>query len=377
MGKLPPSSLQDSCAPWTAPRCPHAPKRRHLLMALLLMAVWAVRCGAEGWEDLEEDGQAQAEWLAALRALPDGLPWHDPLRRVVSPLAPAELPRCCIAWTEALREASEGDRIALDGKTLRQACAQATATPALHLVRAWSRAHRLVLGPRKGEEKAKESTAMPTLLALLEVQGAVGTSDALGGQQEIAKTMTERGAASVLALKAHPTPLSEEVTLCCEEAKATACTDVAQADHAPVAGDHGRMETRRDGLTAPIAWWGARVSWANVPSMGMVESRRAVGATVQSETRYFLTSLPAPGVRFAHAVRQHGGIEHSLHGVLEVAFEEDACRIRTDKGAQTFAILRHMALHLLRRTPHHKRGIKARRQRAGWDRDALVQILTG
>src|SRR5262249_19750085 len=126
-----------------------------------------------------------------------------------------------------------------------------------------------------------------------------------------------------------------------------------------------------------IDWWGASASWANLHSMGMVEARRETGETVQVDTRYLLTSLPAQGVPCAHAVRQHWGIENSLHGVLDVSFAEDACRIRKGQGAQTFSILRHIALHLLRRDPHHKRGIKARRKHAGWDRDYLIQILTG
>ena len=130
-------------------------------------------------------------------------------------------------------------------------------------------------------------------------------------------------------------------------------------------------------ITSAIESLGAKGSWSNLHSVGMVEARREVGDMVQVETRYFLTSLPAQGVRFAQAVRQHWGIENSLHWVLDVSFDEDACRIRKDKGAQTFAVLRHIALNLLRREPHHKRGIKARRKRAGWDRDYLVQVLTG
>src|SRR6266511_1802975 len=371
LGKLPPSALQDSCAPLTAPRGPQAPHSRHLLMALLLRAVCAVMCGAEGWEDLEAYGKAHAEGGADLRDLPYGLPGHATLRRVVSQLAPEALTRCGIAWTAAWRAASAGAIISRDGTRLRQAVAQAPAPPAIPRGRAWGRATRLGLGPRQVEEQSQEITAMPQRLARRDGQGAGGTSDALGCQQAIATTMPDRGADAVLALKANPTTLSEEVPLCCEEAKAPAGTDVDHASHATGDGAQGRMAPRRSGLPSPSAWWGARASWAQVPSMGMVASRRAGGETGQSETRYVRTSLPAQGVR------QHGGIEPSLHGVLDVAFDADACRIRQDKGAQTCASLRPMALHLLRRAPHQKRGIKARRQRAGWDRDDLVQILTG
>ena len=220
-------------------------------------------------------------------------------------------------------------------------------------------------------------TAIPALLRLLDVTGAVVTIDAMGCQKDMAKTMTEQGADDVLALKDNHPTLAEAVTVFLNDARATGCADIAHAYHETVDGDHGRIETRRYWITSEIEWLGAKASWSNLPSVGMVEARREVGNTVQVETRYFLTSLPAQGVRFAQAVRQHWGIENSLHGVLDVSFDEDACRIRTDKGAQTFAVLRHIALNLLRREPHHTRGIKARRKRAGWDRDYLFQVLTG
>jgi len=346
-------------------------------MDILVIAVCAVISGAEGWEDIEEDGKAQGDWFADLLDLPHGLPGHETFRRVLSPLDPEELTQCFIAWTQALSEASGGDIVSLDGKTLRHAFDQATATAAIHMVSAWASANRLVLGQLKVEEQSNAITAMPTLLRLLDITGAVVTIDAMGCQKEIAKPMTEQGADDVLALKDNHPTLSAAVTLFLNEARDTGVTDIAHAYHATVDGDHGRIETRRYWITSEIAWLDAKASWSNLHSVGMVEARREVGDTVQVETRYFLTSLPAQGVRFAQAVRQHWGIENSLHGVLDVSFDEDACRIRKDKGAQTFAVLRHIALNLLRREPHHKRGIKARRKRAGWDREYLFQVLTG
>jgi predicted transposase YbfD/YdcC len=377
MGMLAPSSFYEHFATWTDPRCPYAPNSRHLLMDILGMAVCAVIGGAEGWEDLEEDGTSQAEWCADLLELPHGMPGHDPFRRVFSRLDPEELTQCFIAWTQALSEVSGGDMVSMDGKTLRHAFEQATATAAIHMVRAWASANRLVLGQRKVDEKSNEMTAIPKLLPLLDLKGAVVTIDAMGCQKAIAKTMTEQGAEDVLALKENHPTLSEAVTLFLNDARDTAFADIAQAYHETVEGDHGRIETRRYWITSAIAWLGATASWANLRSVGMVESRREIGETVQIDTRYFLTSLPAQAVRFAQAVRQHWGSENALHGVLDVSFQEDACRIRKEKGAQTFAVLRHIAVNLLRREPHHKRGIKARRKRAGWDRGYLIQVLTG
>ena len=377
MGMRVSSSFHEHFATLTDPRCPFAPNSRHLLMDILVLAVCAVMSGAEGWEDIEEYGKANAEWLGDLLDLPHGIPGHDTFRRVLSHVDPEELTQGFIAWTNALSAASGGDIVSLDGKTLRHSFDKATATAAIHMVSAWASANRLVLGQLKVKEKSNEITAIPALLRLLDVTGAVVTIDAMGCQKEIAKTMTDQGADSVLALKDNHPTLAEEVALFLNDARATGFADITHAYHETVDGDHGRIETRRYWITSEIAWLGAKASWSNLHSVGMVEAQREVGNTIQVETRYFLTSLPAQGVRFAQAVRQHWGIENSLHWVLDVSFDEDACRIRKDKGAQTFAVLRHIALNLLRREPHHKRGIKARRKRAGWDRAYLFQVLTG
>ena len=377
MGMHAPVSFHEYFATLTDPRCPQAPNSRHLLMDILIIAVCAVIGGAEGWEDIEEYGKAQAEWFADLLDLPHGIPGHDTFRRVLSRLDPEELTRCFIAWTQALSEASGGDIVSIDGKTLRHSFDQATATAAIHMVSAWASANRLVLGQLKVDEKSNEITAIPELLRLLDLKGAVVTIDAMGCQKEIAKTITAQEADYVLALKDNHPTLSAAVTLFLNDARDTGFADIEHAYHETVDGDHGRMETRRYWITSDIEWCGAKASWANLQSIGMVEARRERGDTVQIDTRYFLTSLPAHAGRFAQAVRQHWGVENSLHWVLDVSFQEDACRIRKEKGAQTFAVLRHIALNLLRREPHHKRGIKARRKRAGWDRDYLVQVLMG
>ncbi len=377
MGMRASVSFQEYFATLTDPRCPQAPNSRHLLMDILIIAVCAVIGGAEGWEDIEEYGKAQAAWLADLLDLPHGIPGHDTFRRVLSRLDPEELTRCFIAWTQALSEASGGDIVAIDGKTLRHSFDQATATAAIHMVSAWASANRLVLGQLKVDEKSNEITAIPELLRLLDLQGAVVTIDAMGCQKEIAKNITEQGGDYGLTSQDNHPTLSEAVTLFFTDARATGFAEVEHTYHETIDGDHGRIETRRYWITSDIEWCGAKASWAQLQSIGMVEARRDIGDTVQIDTRYFLTSLPAHAVPFAHAVRQHWGVENSLHWVLDVSFQEDACRIRKEKGAQTFAVLRHIALNLLRREPHHKRGIKARRKRAGWDRDYLVQVLMG
>jgi predicted transposase YbfD/YdcC len=377
MGMLAPSSFQDHFAALSDPRSAHAPHQRHELIDILVIAVCAVICGADGWEDIEEYGKAQAEWLAQVLDLPHGIPGHDTFRRVLSRLDPEELTECFIAWTGALSDLCGGDIVAIDGKTLRHSFDRAASKTAIHMVSAWANANRLVLGQVKVDDKSNEITAIPKLIKMLDLAGATVTIDAMGCQKEIAKVITDQEADYVLALKENHPTLYDEVTLFFEDGKATDFAEIDHEYHETVDGDHGRIETRRYWITSDIEWLGAKASWSNLQSIGMVESCREMGDKVESETRYFLTSVPCDGVRFAQAVRQHWGIENSLHWVLDVSFDEDACRIRKDKGAQTFSVLRHIALNLLRRESSHKRGIKARRKRAGWDRGYLLRVLTG
>lgn len=179
-----------------------------------------------------------------------------------------------------------------------------------------------------------------------------------------------------MALKKNHSTLYEDVKLFLDDAREREFAEIDHGYHETVDGEHGRIETRTYWITSDIEWLGAQVSWAHLQSLGLVESRREIGEKVEVERRYYLVSLPADGVRFGDAVRQHWSVENGLHWVLDVSFNEDACRIRKAKGAQTFSVLRHIALNLLKRESQNKRGIKARRKRAGWNRNYLLQVLT-
>jgi predicted transposase YbfD/YdcC len=356
---------------------PRRANARHRLCDIFGIALCAVLSGAEGWEDMEEYGQAQAEWFKEFLELPHGIPSHDTFRRVLARLKPDELTQCLVSWTEALRESLDGDSIAIDGKTLRRSFDHAASQGAIPMVSAWAHAHRLVWGQRKVDDKSNAITAIPALLRMLELAGALVTLDAMGCQKEMAQTITEQGADYVLALKDNHPTLHGEVELLCEDSKAERLDGITAARHTTVDADHGRLETRHYWITSDIECWGVQGSWANIASGGLVASHREVGGKVSIEQRFFLTSLPSDAVRFGQAVREHWGVENALHWVLDVSFREDDGRIRQGHGAQNLAVLRHMALHLLRREVGHKRGIKARRKRAGWDRDYLFQVLTG
>ena len=356
---------------------PRSANARHRLFDIFVIALCAVISGAEGWEDMEEYGQAQAEWFQEFLELPHGIPSHDTFRRVLSRLKPDELTQCFVNWTEALRESLDGDTVAIDGKTLRRSFDHAASQGAIHMVSAWANAHRLGLGQLKVDDKSNEITAIPQLLRMLELEGAIVTIDAMGCQKEIAKPITEQGADYVLALKDNHPTLHGEVHLLFEDVKEGRLEHSTAAHHTTTEADHGRLETRHYWITSDIECFGVKGAWANITSVGLVESHREVGGAVSSEQRFFLTSLPCDAVRFAQAVREHWGVENALHWVLDVSFREDDCRIRQGNGAQNMAVLRHMALNLLQQESGHKRGIKARRKRAGWDRDYLFQVLTG
>jgi predicted transposase YbfD/YdcC len=343
---------------------------------MLVIAVCAVMCEADGWEDIEEYGKAQAQWFAAVLDFPHGLPSHDTVRRVLSRLDPDALTQCLLSWTAALSDLSGGEIVAIDGQTRRHSFDRAAAKAALHLVSAWANRNRLVLGQSKVDDQSNDITALPQLLKLLDCTGATSTIDAMGCQKESAQVLTAPGADDGWALKKNHRTLYDDVTLFLDAARAKEFADIDQADHATVDGAQGRIEIRTYWLTSDIDGWGAKASWANVHSLGMVESRREHGEKVEIDRRYSLVSLPADGVRCSEAVRQPWGVENKVHWVLEVSFAEDASRIRQDQGAQTFSVLRHIALNRLRRESQHKRGIKARRKRAGWDRDYLLQVLT-
>ena len=356
---------------------PRRANARHRLFDIFVIALCAVISGAEGWEDMEEYGHAQAEWFTHFLALPHGIPSHDTFRRVLSRLQPDELTQCFLRWTAALRQSSDRDIVSIDGKTLRRSFDRAASQGAIHMVSAWANANRLVLGQLKVDDKSNEITAIPKLLGLLELEGAVVTIDAMGCQKEIAQTITDGGADYVLALKDNHPTLHGEVKLFFEDLKADQLPHITYDCHATLDADHGRLETRHYWVTSDIECLGVKASWANIHSVGLVESRREVGDVVSIESRFFLTSLPCDAARCAKAVREHWGVENSLHWVLDVSFREDDCRIRQGDGAQNVAVLRHIALKLLRRETGHKRGIKARRKRAGWDRCYLLRVLCG
>jgi predicted transposase YbfD/YdcC len=373
MPELQPATLQEHFAELTDPRVDRA--KLHPLLDILVIAICAVICGADSWVEMEAYGRAKAEWLKQFLALPHGIPSHDTFARVLARLKPDELQRCFLTWMRAVSELTQGEVVAIDGKTLRRSFDRATGKGAIHMVSAWATANRLVLGQQKVDEKSNEITAIPALLRLLELEGCIVTIDAMGCQKEIARAIVEQGADYVLALKGNQGVMHGEVELFFTGARPQAFWHMPYQEHCTVDGEHGRIEVRRYWLVSEIDWLAEARAWPGLRSFGLVEAERSVGAVTTIERRYYVTSLSGDAQQFAHAVRSHWGIENGLHWVLDVAFREDESRVRRDHGAQNFAMLRHLALSLLRQEKTARGGIKVKRLKAGWNDTYLTKVL--
>jgi predicted transposase YbfD/YdcC len=351
--------------------------KRHPLLDILVIAVCAVIAGAQGWEDMAEFGRLKEAFFRARLGLtlPHGIPSPDTFRRVIARLDPDAFGRAFLAWTQTLRLQTQGEVIALDGKTLRHSFDTAAGQAPIHLVSAWATKNRLVLAQVKVDDKSNEIPAFPALLAMLDLRGCIVTIDAMGCQKEIARQIIDQEGDYVLALKANQGQLFEDVRLFFADATPGGFAGIPARYHETTEKDHGRIEQRRYWLVEEIGWLDGREEWAGLGSIGRVESTRRIGEKVETEQRYFLCSLEGSARRFGQAVRSHWGIENGEHHVLDLAFDEDACRIRREHGAENFATLRHIALNLARREPTAQRGVKARLRRAGWDEAYLLRVL--
>lgn len=350
--------------------------RLHSLTDIIVLTVCAVICGCETWEEIQEYGQFKQEWLKRVLPLANGIPSHDTIRRLFIRLNPEQLQNSFMNWVESVRSVTEGDVVAIDGKTLRRSGEAASGKSALHLVSAWSVANNMVLGQKKTEEASNEIEAIPALLELLKIKGCIVTIDAIGTQTHIAeKIHKEKKAEYVLAVKANQPTLHEEISYFFSEIDERDIKEGLVSAHKTVDKDHGRLEVRRYYASGEIDWLPELSRFHGVKSIAMVSATREIGERSSTQKRYFISSLEPDAKRLAAAIRGHWAIENTLHWTLDMSFREDDSRMREGYSPENFAMMRRMALSLMKRDPHSKRSLKGRRKICNWSDDYLERLL--
>jgi predicted transposase YbfD/YdcC len=338
---------------------------------VLLLSLLAVLAGAESFVEIERFGAKKLDLVRRFRPFADGTPSHDQLGDIFATLDADAFSRCFVAWVSTLTGAP-AEVIAIDGKTGRRSFRK-KGQAALHMVSAFATRQRLVLGQVKVADKANEIVAIPKLLDLLAIEGAIVTIDAMGCQRDIAQTILDKKADYVLALKGNQGTLREDVELFAAEQKAKDFKDAAVSRHTEVDGDHGRIETRTTTVIHDIAWLQDH-QWPGLTSVVMIESTRETDAKSEQETRFYITSLELPAERIGPIVRSHWAIENSLHWVMDMVFRDDECRVRTHNAPANFTTLKHMSHNLIRRAPG-RNSLRVRRKLAAWDDDFLASLI--
>jgi predicted transposase YbfD/YdcC len=360
---------------------PRAHNVIHKLHDILVLALCAVICGADGWAEVELFARSKKAWFKTFLDLPGGIPSHDTFGRVFAALDPDAFERRFTAWVDSLAQASGGRLIAIDGKSIRRSFEHAWDRSGMaHLVSAFVAANHLVFAQVATDDKSNEIEAIPRLLALLDLQGAVVTLDAIGCQKEVAREVIEREGDYVLAVKQNQPQLHAKVKALLDEAILDGFAGMNHDQMQETDAGHGRIEQRRVWVTDQIQHLGAELTsqWTGLAAVAAVECRREViGGSVSTERRYFITSLKeATAAAVGATVRGHWSIENQVHWQLDVSFREDERRIRKGHGAQNYSRLCRLALNLLKRDKSVKAGLHGKRLKAGWDEHYLLRLLT-
>ncbi|MCP5020031.1 MAG: ISAs1 family transposase [Ketobacter sp.] len=352
-------------------------QKRHNLVDIFTITLCAAICGAEAWTHIEEFGKAKQDWFRSFLELPNGIPSHDTFGRFFSLLDPQAFQDAFLQWVQSVNDVLKGQVVAIDGKCLRRSHDRNKNKSAIYMVSAWASANQLVLGQVKTDEKSNEITAIPKLLRALEIKGCIVTIDAAGCQKNIAAQIRSQGADYVLALKGNQGNLREYVEDYFTTARENNFLGVPHDYFETTDGGHGRVEIRRHWTIDQFGDFPGKKVWNDLNTIGMVESERHIGDEITIDRRYYITSLTADAEQFASCVRAHWGVENGLHWCLDVSFREDDCRVRQGYASENFAVIRHIAMNLLKKEKSFKGGLKAKRLRAGWVHDYLIKILAG
>lgn len=341
---------------------------------VLLLCLLAVLAGAETIVDIACFGEKKRELLRRFRPFADGTPSHDQLGTILATLDAEAFQQCFVSWVAAVT-GQPAEVVAIDGKTSRRTADKKGARAPLHMVSAFAARQRLVLGQRAVGEKSNEIVAIPRLLDMLAIEGAIVTIDAMGCQRAIAAKILDKKADYVLALKGNQTSLHDDVALFVAEQKANGFKDTPTSRHRTVDGDHGRIETRTTTVIEDIDWLKERHPWPGLKTVVVVDSMREIGARTEHERRFYITSLERDAEALGAIIRAHWAIENSLHWIMDMTFRDDECRLRSEHAPANFTTIRHIAHNLIRKAPG-KDSFRLRRKVAAWDDDLLASLLT-
>ena len=349
-------------------------KQLHKLDDIFFITLCAVICGCDGWVAIEKFANIKRSWFEQYLSLENGIPSHDTLGRIFSLIDPKQFQTCFSSWIKEIVKNVTGDVIAIDGKCLRRSHDKSSNKSAIYMVSAWSHDNQLALGQVKVDEKSNEITALPSLLENLDITGSIITTDALNTQKKSAELIVSKGADYLTALKGNQSTLHDDVILFFENTPKS--YENTLNTYKSIDSGHGRIEERTVTSCNRIDWLTEHNTHPHLASIISVNSRRFLANEWSEETRYFISSVKHNDAeKFAHYVRAHWGVENNLHWRLDMAFDEDHCRIRQGYADQNMAILRHISLNLLTSDKDNKVGIKIKRQMAGWDNEYLLKVL--
>ena len=376
MPKKPLGAIEEQFSKVTDPRKDRT--KDHKLIDIIAIAICAVICGAEGWVDIELYGKSKLHWLSTFLELPNGIPSHDTFGRVFSLINAQQFQLAFYEWVFAVNEIIQGQVVNIDGKCLRGSDDKHLGKRAIYMVSAWAEANEIVLGQRKVDEKSNEITAIPELLKVLAISGCIVTIDAIGTQTNIAQTVIEANADYVLSVKDNQGHLFEDISVLFAVDQAQDFKYASFEYIKTVAKGHGRIDVRECWSTSNPEYLNLIrnvQNWAGLQSIAMVICTRIIGEKQTMHVRYYISSLPSNAKRILEAVRKHWSIENKLHWVLDVAMNEDHSRVRKDQAPENLAVLRHIALNLLKQEKTAKGGLHAKQLQAGWKEDYLLKVL--
>lgn len=352
-------------------------KKLHKLMDIIVLVICATVSGAEGWEAIEQFGYDKEDWLKQFIELKNGIPSHDCIAYVMSRLSVKGFQKCFMSWSQASAERCEGEIICVDGKTARGSRDKKNNRNPLHMVSAWANKNRLVLGQEAIDEKSNEITAVPKLLALLELKGCIVTADAMSCQRHIAKQIIEQEGDYSLALKENQPLMHEAVVDFFETAEKQEFVNVSHDFHEEIDKGHGRLEIRRYWISEHLETLPNTEKWRSLRTIGMVERSCLNGDKETCERRYFINSIVPDAKLFAEAVRGHWSVENNLHWRLDVVFREDASRIRKGNAPAIMTMNRHLCMGLLDAESSFQGSLPKKRFKAALSDDYRAKVVFG